>query len=239
VLSPQAAPAELQRSRRVIGLAEGEPRHRLLIVEDQPDNRLLLGKLLAPLGFDLREAANGKEAISIFEQWRPDLIWMDIRMPVMNGLEATRRIKATDAGTHTKIVAITAHALEEERHAILAAGCDDFIRKPYREADIYLALTRNLGLRFVYEDARSSANGELPLTATDLADLPAELLQELEQALVRIDIDAVTRAIEAIGTRYPSQAEILRAIARDLQLGRLLRLVRAVYSHTSQETGHA
>ncbi len=95
---------------------------------------MLLHKILEPFGFDIREAANGKEALEIFEQWHPDLIWMDIRMPVMDGLEATHRIKSTDAGLHTKIIAITAQALEEDRMQIMRAGCDDFIRKPYRNS---------------------------------------------------------------------------------------------------------
>jgi CheY-like chemotaxis protein len=80
------------------------------------------------------------------------LIWMDIRMPVMDGLATTRRIKASHAGANTKIVAVTAHALEEERREIMAAGCDDFIRKPYRDVDIVDALSKHLGVRFVYED---------------------------------------------------------------------------------------
>ena len=99
-------------------MAEGQPRYRLLIVEDQPENRLLLRRLLDPLGFELREAANGQEAVALFEQWHPDLIWMDIRMPVMDGLEAVRRIRATKAGADTKIIALTAHALEEERNQL-------------------------------------------------------------------------------------------------------------------------
>ncbi len=99
---------------RVIGLKEGQPRCRLLIAEDQRENRILLHKMLEPLGFDILEAVNGKEALEIFEQWHPDLIWMDIRMPVMDGLEATHRIKSANAGLHTKVIAVTAQALEED-----------------------------------------------------------------------------------------------------------------------------
>jgi PAS domain S-box-containing protein len=115
---------------RVIGMEGGQPRYRLLIAEDQLENRILLHKILDPLKVDIREAENGKEAVEIFKQWDPDLIWMDIRMPVMDGLEATHRIKSTDAGAHTKIIAITAQALEDDRMRIMKAGCDDFIRKP-------------------------------------------------------------------------------------------------------------
>ena len=153
---PSVAERDELKHRRILGLAEGQPRYRLLIVEDQPENRLLLRRLLDPLGFELREAANGQEAVALFEQWHPDLIWMDIRMPVMDGLEAVRRIRATKAGADTKIIALTAHALEEEREPIMAAGCDDLVRKPIREQELFEALARHLRLKFIYEKAPRS-----------------------------------------------------------------------------------
>ena len=233
-LPPEAIPIEARRGR-VLGLAEGQPRYRLLIAEDQPENRLLLRKLLEPCGFDLREAVNGQEAVIIFEQWRPHLIWMDIRMPVMDGLEATRQIKATTAGAHTRIIAVTAHALEEERRAILAAGCDGFIRKPYKDVEILDALTNHLGVRVVYEDETTPAAGAGELHADALAGLPEEFLNDLEQALVRLDIGAVNRAIDAIRARQPALAEALTAVARDLQFGRILRMIRAAHCETGKE----
>jgi signal transduction histidine kinase/DNA-binding NarL/FixJ family response regulator len=226
VLPSEAAPAEPRRGR-VIGIAEGETCYRLLIVEDHSGNRLLLRKLLEPLGFDLREAATGEEAVALFQQWRPHLIFMDIRLPVMGGVEATRRIKTTDAGMQTRIVAVTAHALEEERREILAAGCDDFIRKPYRDIEILDTLTKYLGVRFVYEEGAAAASGPESLDATALAGLPDELLTELEQGLVRIDIGAVNRAIEDIRTCSKPLADALDAAAEDLQFGRILRFIRA------------
>jgi FixJ family two-component response regulator len=134
-----------------------------------------------------------------------------------------------------RIVAVTAHALEEERREIMAAGCDDFIRKPYEFAEILDALTKHLGVRFVYEEKTPPADGALPLNAAALADLPAELLKELEQALVRIDIGAVNRAIEAIRVHHPSMAEALAAVARDLQYGWILRMIRATHGETGPE----
>jgi DNA-binding LytR/AlgR family response regulator len=152
---------------------------------------------------------------------------MDIRMPVMDGLAATRRIKASHAGANTKIVAVTAHALEEERREIMAAGCDDFIRKPYRDVDIVDALSKHLGVRFVYEDGPPPATVAVSLDAAALADLPDGLLNDLEQALVRLDIGAVNLAIERIRAQHPSPADSLRDVARDLQFGRMLRTIRA------------
>jgi signal transduction histidine kinase/DNA-binding response OmpR family regulator len=234
VVAAEASIAEPQHGR-VIGLEEGQPTRRLLIVEDQPENRLLLHKLLAPLGFDLHDAVNGREAVDQFTQWHPDLIFMDIRMPVMNGLEATRRIKATDAGGRTRVVALTAHALEEERREILAAGCDDFIRKPYKDSEIFDALTKHLEVRFVYEGEVSFAvEAAMPLTAAALAELPAELRYDLEQALVRLDTDEISTAIESIRAHDPAIANALDAVAKDLQYGRILDLVEATLGEANK-----
>jgi len=220
---------------RVVGLAEGQPRYRLLIAEDHPENRRLLHAMLEPLGFDLREVTNGEEAMALFEEWHPDLIWMDIRMPVVDGLEATKRIKATEAGIATKIVAVTAHALEEERSEIMAAGCDDFIRKPFGQCEILDMLTKHLGVRFVYEEEVAPRAVEARLDPAALAGLPAESLSELEEALSRIDIGAVNRAIEKTRTHDPALADGLAAVTRDLQFGRILQLIRSVQAENGGE----
>jgi CheY-like chemotaxis protein len=212
----------------------GQPRRRLLIAEDQPESRLLLRKLLEPLGFDLKEAVNGEEAVALFQEWRPHLIFMDIRMPVMDGLEATRRIKEADTGAETKIVVITAHALEEERRDILAAGCDEFIRKPFHDTEIFDALAKHLGVRFVYEEEAAPIAGAAPLDTAALAGLPDELLNELEQALCRIDIAAVDRAIEEIRTCNDPLADALAPLARDSEFGRMLRSIRAARGETGR-----
>jgi signal transduction histidine kinase/CheY-like chemotaxis protein len=225
MLPSEEIPAVAPRGR-VLRPVEGQPRYRLLIAEDQPVNRQLLHELLEPLGFDIREAVNGREAVDVFEEWRPHLVWMDIRMPVMDGLEATRRIRASVAGADTRIVAVTAHSYEEERREILAAGCDDFIRKPYHDVEIFDALTKHLGVRFLYEKETVPAVATPP-KAPELAELPEALLNKLERALTRIDIDAVNRAIEEIRGRNPSLADALADVAGDLQFGRILRLIRA------------
>jgi CheY-like chemotaxis protein len=211
---------------RVIGVADGQPRYRLLIAEDEPENRLLLHRLLEPLGFDLREAVNGQEAVTIFTEWHPHLIWMDIRMPVMDGLEATRRIKAADVDAQTRIVALTAHALENEQHEILAAGCDALIRKPYKESEIIDALIKQLGVHFDYDDGMI-----IPAVATDslnvdLDDLPEKLRDKLEQALIRIDIGLVNKIIDEIRLHHPTLADVMAIMARDLRFGQMLLMIR-------------
>jgi CheY-like chemotaxis protein len=222
----------------ILGLAGGQPAYRLLIVEDQPENRLLLRRLLDPLGFELREAVNGQEAVAQFEQWHPDLIWMDIRMPVMDGLEAVRRIRATQAGVQTKIIALTAHALDEQSKPILAAGCDDLVRKPFREQELFDALTRHLRLKFIYEKAPRQKNTpeapELALRPEQLDVLPAELRRDLRQAVIELDTARTKALIEQVTERDASLGRALNTLATQFDYERLLKLLEKEPSHTRQ-----
>ncbi|MGK7927146.1 MAG: ATP-binding protein, partial [Spirulina sp.] len=216
-------------SRRIIGLEPGQPPYRLLIVDDKPINRQLLAKLLNPLGFELKEADNGKEAIAIWEQWHPHLIWMDMRMPVMDGFEATQRIKATTAGQGTAVVALTASVLEEERAVVLSAGCDDFLRKPFREDQIFTTLEKHLGIRYVYEDL-SLAEPEMAsesevLNAENLQVLPPELLVMLRQAVVSASKREMAAAVDAIATENAVLAAAIARCFHHFEYDKILHLI--------------
>ena len=232
---PSVAETEEPKPGRIVGLAEGQPAYRLLIVEDQPENRLLLRRLLDPLGFELREAVNGQEAVAQFEQWHPHLIWMDIRMPVMDGLEAVRRIRATPAGAETKIIALTAHALDEESKPILAAGCDDLVRKPFREQELFDALTRHLRLKFIYEKApRQKSASEAPglaLRPEQLDVLPAELLRDLRQAVIELDTARTQALIGQVTEQDASLGRALNTLAKQFDYEGLLKLLEREPSH--------
>ena len=126
---------------------------------------MLLVKLLTQLGFEVRTANNGLEGINVWREWQPHLILMDMRMPVMNGHEATKQIKATTQGQATVVVALTASVLEEERSIVLSEGCDDFVRKPFRQEEIVEVLTKYLGVRFLYEQIDDQPPRATSLTA--------------------------------------------------------------------------
>jgi PAS domain S-box-containing protein len=217
--------------RRVVALEPNQPSYRLLIVDDKPLNRQLLVKLLSPLGFELREANNGKEAVDIFMEWEPHLIWMDMRMPVMDGYEATKQIKTTTGGQATAIVALTASVLEEERAVILSAGCDDFMRKPFREEDIFVAMGKHLGVRYIYEDptAVSAAGVEESsqevLTPEAFASLSPDWIAQFKQSISSVDMEAIASSITQIGTVNPSLAGKLQDCINNFEYDRILNII--------------
>ncbi|MEG4073694.1 PAS domain S-box protein [Microcoleus sp. Pol14C2] len=217
--------------RRVVALEPNQPSYRLLIVDDKPLNRQLLVKLLSPLGFELREANNGKEAVDIFMEWEPHLIWMDMRMPVMDGYEATKQIKTTTGGQATAIVALTASVLEEERAVILSAGCDDFMRKPFREEDIFVAMGKHLGVRYIYEDSTAvSAAGveessQEVLTPEAFASLSPDWMAQFKQSILSVDMEAIATSIAQIGTVNPSLAGKLQDCINNFEYDRILNII--------------
>jgi two-component system, sensor histidine kinase and response regulator len=206
--------------RRVLGLAQAQSRYRILVVDDQAEAREILVRLLAPLGFEVREATNGQEAIEAWQHWRPHLIWMDVAMPGLDGLEATRRIRIEPRGRRVVVVAVTGGIDEAERSKVLAAGCDELLRKPIREADVFAALEKYLQVQFVYEEKQPET--ALPLSPQTLAELPEDKRTALEDALIHLDADVIERTIDDIRASDAEVAEALAACARDFQYESIL-----------------
>jgi CheY-like chemotaxis protein len=227
---------ETRPSRRVLGLApdqraaDGRP-YRLLVVEDKETNRRLLVKLLESAGFEVQEAANGLGALEVWARWQPHLIWMDMRMPLMDGHTATRRIKATSEGQATVVIALTATAFEKDREQVLLEGCDDFVRKPFRTDEIYDMLAKHLGVRFLYEEAPAhppstgtAAPAYVP-SAEALAALPEDWLAALQQATTRADLDLILRLTGQIREYDADLADSLADLARNYQYKKILTLI--------------
>ncbi len=166
-----------QPKQPILGLAANQPNYRILVVDDQAENRLLLLKWLTKVGFAVREAGNGLECLQQWQDWQPDLILMDIRMPGMDGYETTEKIRALeqamvattappacdlpdqssrepDAATasphRTVIIALTAQAFVEYRAQAIAAGCDTYIVKPFRAQLLFEKIAQYLGVKYRY-----------------------------------------------------------------------------------------
>ncbi|PSB53005.1 histidine kinase, partial [filamentous cyanobacterium Phorm 6] len=237
IIAVDAGDIETQKpTRNVIALEPNQHPYRILIVDDKPLNRQLLIKLLNPLGFDLKEATNGQEAIDVWDSWEPHLIWMDMRMPVMDGYEATKQIKGTIKGQATAIIALTASVLEEERAVILSAGCDAFMRKPFREADIFDAMHKQIGVRYIYEDPGVANLSAIPerdreMTAADFVKLPESLLADLKLAILNADMDFIESAIDQIRLKDTVTAGAIANCIENFEYDKVLKLISHASSH--------
>jgi len=221
---PEAADgAVAAESSRVVALAPGQPVWRVLVVDDLRDNRALLRSLLSPVGFDVKEAASGEEAIEAWQAWQPHLIWMDKRMPGIDGLETTRRIRAAEAqrgGERTRILALSASALDHERDEVLAAGCDDFLPKPFREESVFAQMREHLGLAYTYEEALAgpAVATATTMTAERLGALPQPVLAELRRALMQGDTEEAVKLTRDLGGYDEPLAAELRAMIEAFRL---------------------
>ncbi len=224
-----AAKVETQQPKRhVIALEPNQPAYKILVVDDNSIGRQLLIQLLKPLGFELQEASNGQEAVEIWHKWQPHLIWMDMRMPVMDGVEAAKEIKSTIQGDSTVIIALTASALEEDKAIILSSGCDDFMRKPFQQSEIFEMLKLYLGVRYIYDEHEIKTNlmsTKTPkLTAQDLVGLPNNWLTDVHQATLEGDITLLQSLIEQIRPQDESIATALANLASQYDFEQLLTL---------------
>jgi signal transduction histidine kinase/ligand-binding sensor domain-containing protein len=249
VALPGTDAAELWREeRRVIQLMPDQPEYRVLVTDDSPENRTLLVTLLSSVGFEAREAADGRQAVDVWREWQPHMIWMDMRMPGMNGYEATRRIRLAEAGSGegdrrgtperdepsdasrpTKIIALTASAFEHDRQDIIDAGCDDFVTKPYRESIIFEKMSEHLGVRFIYDHPPSSgAPDPLPGASPErIARLPVELRMRLHRAILEGDVDAAHRAIHRVRELEAGVAAELASMIKAYRFDDILAMLDA------------
>ncbi|MEA5619367.1 ATP-binding protein [Cronbergia sp. UHCC 0137] len=220
--------------QRVIGLAPDQPQYKILVVDDKPINRQLLIKLLEPLGFEMKEASNGKEGITIWDEWEPHLIWMDMRMPVMDGYEATKYIKSTTKGNATAVIALTASVLEEEKAIVLSAGCDDFLRKPFAEHTIFETLAKHLGVKYIFAENTSFTLEEpakSALTSQSLTCMSGEWITQLYEAALEANTKLVLKLIGEIPETETYLAQSLAKFARQFEFEQIADLAEPLISN--------
>lgn len=212
-------------SRQIVGLKVDEGPLRVLIVDDKKDNRVFLAEILEFEDFELRQAIDGAEAIHCFEEWRPHLILMDLRMPGIDGYEATQRIRSMEGGMETRIIIVTATAFEGDMNLLLNSGADDHIRKPFRINEVYEMIGRYVPVHYVYDT-------ELPLVEKEsmeiyrgvLGQMPDELMKSLKHATINAQLDILLDLIDKIGEKNENLAERLRELANNFQYEALLSL---------------
>jgi CheY-like chemotaxis protein len=148
-ISPIASP------NRIVKIEVKQP-YRILIAEDMRLNRQLLNRILSPLELEVREVSNGQDAIAVWESWSPHLIWMDVRMPILNGYEATASIrkieekKNVSISQRVKIIALTASSINLKEGSLLCQGFDGFVTKPFTEEKICMKMSEHLDIKCIY-----------------------------------------------------------------------------------------
>ncbi len=218
--------------KQVVGLEAGQGPVKILIVEDKKDNRLLLRGVLDIPGFEVREAVNGVEAVALFSSWKPDFIWMDRRMPQMDGEQATRAIRSLPGGKQVVIVALTASAFNDERRTILEAGMDDFVVKPYRPDDIYQMMKKHLNLRYVYGEAPGQPAARPVGDFSDeefqdrMAALSSPLRDRLFQAAVLLDREEMQPLLDAVRKEDEALSRMLEYLVDRLEYERILAVLQ-------------
>ncbi|MEG3877310.1 ATP-binding protein [Microcoleus sp. herbarium19] len=233
-LGQETASKSSEEHSMVLGIAPGQPTYKILTVDDKSINRQLLIKLLTPLGFEVKEASNGQEAIAIWDEWEPHLIWMDMRMPVMDGYEATKYIKSTTKGQATAVIALTASVLEEEKAIVLSAGCDDFLRKPFSEHTIFETLTKHLGVKYVLAQTNSPILNEAAasiLTPQHLTCMPQEWIAQLYQAALEANTNLVVQLIAEIPDTENHLIQLLAQLVRKFQFEQLVDLAEPLINN--------
>ncbi len=205
--------------RRIARLRSGRPPCRVLVVDDRDTNREILVKMLAPLGFVMIEAPDGQAALEAFLAHEPRLVLMDVVMPVMDGREATRRIRALPQGREVPIIAVSASVFDDQFQEVMDAGVDDFIRKPLRQEELFETIARFLPEEFQYIDEelsppaaeRAVGAGEEPADSMEL--IPAAMRAELLEAARRLDRARIMTVIAPLEEGAPAVVGRIRTWA--------------------------
>jgi len=230
--APMCADAEPSpmSSTQVLGLIPGSAIPRVLIAEDHTDNRLLLHELMETVGFEVRSVGDGAAALASCTAWQPHLVWMDIDMPIMDGLSATKAIRAAQTDHRPVIIALTAAAFSEDRQRILASGCDEVAHKPYSEEVLFSLMERLMGIAFLRREEPQHRASTDASTQSEFDDLRARLGQSplpereaLHQALILGDLAAIADQCALWHDRTAAAAVL--DLVKKMDLDRLMRLM--------------
>lgn len=202
---------------------------KVLVVDDKSHNRDIVNEMLEPLGFTILNAVNGKEAVDIFKAWNPKIVIMDIVMPVMDGREATRQIRALEGGKETVIIAVTASALDEEKAEILQLGVDDFVRKPFKMNELLESIRIHADLKYVYKSEAENQKEEADdskVWAEQLAKCNESQRIELQKAVTLGDISQLTALVEEIRLHQPALADYMHHLIDNFSFEKLTELIQ-------------
>lgn len=230
LILPEGDAVEVQQKEKekiITGLVPGQGEYRILIVEDRYESRKLMEKMLAIPDILVKTAVNGKEGVELAASWNPHLIWMDIRMPVMDGIDATRHIRLLENGINIPIIAVTASIYEEDQLIIHKVGCTDVLRKPVSVSQVFRKMAEHLDIRYVYEETSGipAKQKRIKVRHKDLSGLSGPLIDELENAVLRLDSSEIKKLIKQASPDNPQTTEVLVELADDYRYDEILNII--------------
>ncbi|HEY9852790.1 MAG TPA: CHASE2 domain-containing protein [Leptolyngbyaceae cyanobacterium] len=232
----------LQLTQRPIALEPGQPDYRILVVDEVKETRQLMVRLLTPVGFQVREAIHGEDAIALSESWQPHSIWIGMPMSGIDGYEAIRKIAATARTQPIKIVALTTRASAEEINRLSSVGCDDFVSHPFQEQEIFAKMSQHLGVRYLYEmpEEREPNNGcskieiepSQPVpqsnnySSSEVDEMPLDWYEDLNYAASQGDDILIYQLIEQIPQSNSTLANRLTELTYNFYFQQILELTQ-------------
>ena len=224
----------------VIGIEPDQTTNRVLIVDDNEDNREILAEFIQVIGFPIREANNGKEAIRIFKAWNPTLVFMDLMMPIMDGFETTRKIRKIDT-KNTVIIALTAGAFNRAEKEYCKKGFDDVIFKPFQENILFSKISKHLKVNYLHQNlsprlnTSSSSHWSMDVSVNELAQQPITWRKKLYTMALEGEADEGKKLVAEISAKYPQLAESLYQLIEYYQFDKLVNLVNEAIGENDNE----
>ncbi|MCB1191127.1 MAG: AAA family ATPase [Leptospiraceae bacterium] len=221
-----AIPIKEIDTREIYGIESGQKDIKVLIVDDIEDNRTLLENICYAMNFASQSAENGKEAVEFAESFKPDIILMDIVMPEMDGYEATREIR-NKGNKDVKIIAITASTFLEEEQKVIQVGCDDFIRKPFKENEILEKIGKLCGIRFLYREKDTTPENKLnqDTIIKRIKKLPPHIVSDLRKFVQSSMVMETESMIQEIAKLDSQLAKHLKDLAEEFQYEQIYDLI--------------
>lgn len=215
--------------RDVFRLKDGQKKIKTLIADDKETNRLLLKKMLSRVGFETREVVNGAEAVKAWKTWRPEIILMDLVMPVLNGMDAIKSIRSQPGGDEPVIIAVTASVMKEEREQVMAGGANEFLGKPFIEAELFHLIAKNSTIKFIYDKEKKKEVVKLPEVDQyrNIELLPQELRDRLVEALNIGYTREINKCIEQVSQYDPALFPELKRMAEGYDYQAILGLFQS------------
>ncbi len=233
--------------KRIVGLSSTQKNYRILVADDKPESRLVLKQMFSPLGMEVMEAENGQETIEIWQKWRPHLIWMDIKMPILDGYEATKIIRKKEqkhknlaTKNRVVIIALTASVFDTQISTLLDAGCDEVISKPFRKDLIYEKTAHYLNLTYLYQEkhkvtkSSKTANQNYSIiienVQTQIKLMPSDWLKQLEQAVLGARENQIRQLTNQIPPEYSLLQTTLIDLVNSLDFEQITNLIESSYN---------